>query len=312
MLEHIVPPTVQTAHSLSDRADAGALLFPEEWPAVATAVSSRQAEYATVRACARDALTKLGQPPVALVPGENREPRWPAGIVGSMTHCTGYRGAAVAHDRDIAALGIDAEPNAPLPDGDGLLNVIAHREEIDLLAALPACGTAWDRLLFSAKECVYKAWFPLTGRWLGFEEAIVRISPAGTFEAQLLVEGPTLDGEVLDGFSGTWLHADGLLLTAIAVPYRRTSERGVGNEARAGPVKGPIVSTGRRRTSCRREDRRDHRLRATAGAPGRLAAVLGPADVRSDAYGPADASSVPAPSVDVVPAVRLHRRPVPG
>ncbi|MFD5873452.1 4'-phosphopantetheinyl transferase [Streptomyces sp. NPDC060322] len=225
MLEHILPPTVRTAHSLSDRADAGALLFPEEWPAVATAVTSRQAEYATVRACARDALTKLGQPPVAVVPGEDREPRWPAGIVGSMTHCTGYRGAAVAHERDIAALGIDAEPNAPLPDGDSLLHLLARREEADLLATLPACGTAWDRLLFSAKECVYKTWFPLTRRWLGFEDVIMRISPAGTFEARLLVEGPTLDGDVVDSFSGTWLHMDGLLLTAVAVPSRRTRAR---------------------------------------------------------------------------------------
>ncbi|MFF4171325.1 4'-phosphopantetheinyl transferase [Streptomyces sp. NPDC001744] len=235
VLEHILPPTVRTAHSLSDRAGAEAVLFPEERPAVAAAVASRRAEYATVRACARDALTELGQPPVALVPGANREPRWPAGIVGSMTHCTGYRGAAVAHDRDIAALGIDAEPNAPLPDGDSLLSVLARREETDLLAILPACGTAWDRLLFSAKECVYKTWFPLTGRWLGFEEAIVRIDPAGTFEARLLVEGPTLDGEVLDGFSGTWLHRDGLLLTAIAVPLRRTGEGGAGDESRASP-----------------------------------------------------------------------------
>ncbi|MFE3281521.1 4'-phosphopantetheinyl transferase [Streptomyces sp. NPDC059233] len=240
------------------------MLFPEEWPAVARAVPSRRAEYATVRACARDALTKLGHPPVALVPGARREPRWPVGIVGSMTHCTGYRGAAVAHDRDVAALGIDAEPNAPLPDGDSLLKVIAHREEAELLANLPACGTAWDRLLFSAKECVYKTWFPLTGRWLGFEGAIVRISPAGTFEAQLLVEGPTLNGEVLESFSGTWLHRDGLLLTAIAVPFRRTSERGAGNEARAAPGtqpdfpspwsretggEGATVSTSRRRAS---------------------------------------------------------------
>ncbi|MYS06731.1 4'-phosphopantetheinyl transferase superfamily protein [Streptomyces sp. SID6041] len=299
MLQHILPPTVRTAQSLSDRAGAEAGLFPEEWPAVATAVPSRQAEYATVRACARDALTKLGQPPVALVPGEDREPRWPAGIVGSMTHCTGYRGAAVARDRDIAALGIDAEPNASLPDGDILRHVLASREEYDLLAILPARGIAWDRLLFSAKECVYKAWFPLTGRWLGFDEAVVRIRPAGTFEAQLLVEGPTLDGRALAGFSGTWLHEDGLLLTAIAVPARQTAD-------------GADLSTSRRRASLRRGARTDRGLRATAGAPGRWAADPGPADVRSGACGPADASSVPAPSAGAAPAVRPRRRPVPG
>ncbi len=39
-------------------------------------------------------------------------------------------------------------------------------------------GPSWDRLLFSAKESVYKAWFPLTGRWLGFEEAAITINPA--------------------------------------------------------------------------------------------------------------------------------------
>ncbi|MCI4046636.1 4'-phosphopantetheinyl transferase superfamily protein [Streptomyces sp. TRM75563] len=246
MLEHILPPTVRTAHSLGDRAGAEAMLFPEEWPAIAAAVPSRRAEYATVRACARDALTQLGQPPVALVPGEHREPRWPAGIVGSMTHCTGYRGVAVAHDHRIAALGIDAEPNIPLPGG--LLDVLAGRAEADLLAALPPSGTAWDRLLFSAKESVYKTWFPLTGRWLGFEDVIVRISPVGTFEAHLLVEGPTLDGEVLDSFDGTWLHRDGLLLTAITVPPRRTGETGRRPGAGRRRAEGSTVSTGRGRS----------------------------------------------------------------
>jgi 4'-phosphopantetheinyl transferase EntD len=77
---------------------------------------------------------------------------------------------------------------------------------------------SWDRLLFCAKEAVYKAWFPLTGRWLGFEQAAVTVEPdAGTFTARLLEPDVALDGRRLAGFEGRWLARDGLVLTAIAV-----------------------------------------------------------------------------------------------
>lgn len=76
----------------------------------------------------------------------------------------------------------------------------------------------WDRILFCAKESVYKAWFPLTHRWLNFTDAHVDIDPAsGTFGARLLVKGPVVNGAVLDGFSGQWLVGNGLIATAIAV-----------------------------------------------------------------------------------------------
>jgi 4'-phosphopantetheinyl transferase EntD len=79
---------------------------------------------------------------------------------------------------------------------------------------------SWDRLLFCAKEAVYKAWFPLTGQWLGFAVADITIDATdGTFSARLLVPVPALDGAPLgDGFAGRWLASDDLLLTAIAVP----------------------------------------------------------------------------------------------
>jgi 4'-phosphopantetheinyl transferase EntD len=69
-----------------------------------------------------------------------------------------------------------------------------------------------DRLLFSAKESVYKAWFPLAQRWLGFCDAQIALNADGTFDARLLVSGP------VESFGGRWLARDGLLLTAIAVP----------------------------------------------------------------------------------------------
>jgi 4'-phosphopantetheinyl transferase EntD len=73
-------------------------------------------------------------------------------------------------------------------------------------------------MLFCAKETVYKAWFPLTGRWLGFEEADITLDPAaGTFTARLLVPGPEIDGRELTAFGGRWLARRGLIVTAICV-----------------------------------------------------------------------------------------------
>ena len=80
----------------------------------------------------------------------------------------------------------------------------------------------WDRMLFCVKESVYKAWFPLTGRWLGFEDACVDFNPdAKSFSARLLVPGPVVNGRHLDGFTGRWLVSGGLIVTAIVIPRAR-------------------------------------------------------------------------------------------
>ncbi len=125
---------------------------------------------------------------------------------------------AVARSSEVLTLGIDAEPNAALPDG--LIADIARPEELPHLRRLRADvpHVHWDRLLFSAKESIYKAWFPLARRWLGFEDAAVTIDPtAGTFQARLLrSSGPHTDYGPLSAFSGRWMAREGILLTAIA------------------------------------------------------------------------------------------------
>jgi 4'-phosphopantetheinyl transferase EntD len=126
--------------------------------------------------------------------------------------------AAVSRAVDLVTLGIDAEPHEALPEG--VLDLINLPEERAMLSVLRSGSpeACWDRLLFSAKESVCKAWFPLAGRWLSFEEAVISISPVdGTFTARLLVPAPVVDGSPLTGFSGGWLVRDGLILTAIAV-----------------------------------------------------------------------------------------------
>ncbi|MEU4472143.1 4'-phosphopantetheinyl transferase superfamily protein [Micromonospora sp. NPDC023888] len=210
MIERILPPGAATAEAFDDELPAP--LFREEEQLVARAVATRRREFATGRRCAREALAKLGHPAVPLTAGERGAPRWPDGVVGSITHCAGYRAAVAAPATLLSAVGVDAEPHEALPTG--ILDAIAGTGERDLIAQLRANDPTvhWDRLLFCAKEAVYKAWFPLTRRWLGFEDAAVSLDPVGRrFEARLLVPGP------LVGFSGRWMVDRGLLLTAVAV-----------------------------------------------------------------------------------------------
>ncbi|MFJ3925007.1 4'-phosphopantetheinyl transferase [Streptomyces sp. NPDC090022] len=215
----MLPSGVSAVETFGDPWPLPALL-PEEARLTTRMTPDRRREFATVRACARAAMGDLGLPPSPVLRGPRGEPRWAAGLVGSMTHCTGYRAAAVARSADIASLGIDAETNAPLPQ-DGMLRIVSTPEERRWLAPLTEQrpDIAWDRLLFSAKESVYKAWYPLTGRWLDFDEAVITVHPdTRTFTARLLVPGPLLGGVRRTTFHGHWRAAHGLIMTSIALP----------------------------------------------------------------------------------------------
>lgn len=215
MIAELLPDPVAAEEAFEDWEHVE--LFPEEQQAIAQSVDKRRREFTTVRACARAAMARIGQPPVPLLRGARGAPRWPDGVVGSMTHCTGYRAAAVASAADVLAIGIDSEPHESLPGG--LLSLIALPAEVTRLKAL-GNTVHWDRLLFCAKESTYKAWFPLTRKWLGFDNAEITIDPDGTFQARLLVPGPECDGRLLSGFHGHWLVRHSLVLTAITVLRR--------------------------------------------------------------------------------------------
>jgi 4'-phosphopantetheinyl transferase EntD len=216
LISRIVPPRVAAADARGDLPDAE--LFPAELALVARAVPSRRREFATGRACAREALARIGVPPRAITAGPRGEPCWPSGFVGSITHCAGYRGAVAARAAEVASIGIDAEPNLPVPDG--VLSAISGAQERNWIGHLRtlAPGTCWDRLLFCAKEAVYKAWYPLAGTRLGFGDAVITVDPPRErFSARLRVPGPVLRGRPLTGFTGRWIVRDSLILTAVVV-----------------------------------------------------------------------------------------------
>jgi len=193
--------------------------LPEEEELIARAVAKRRSEFLTARHCARLAMGQLGVPESPVLKGDKGEPRWPDGLVGSLTHCDGYRGAVVGRRTAVRSVGIDAEPHGVLPDG--VLPAISLPAERVEIAALPA-GPHWDRILFCAKEATYKAWFPLTERWLGFEDAHITFGvdasgTTGTFVSRILIDPTTRSGPPLTELGGRWSVAQGLALTAIVL-----------------------------------------------------------------------------------------------
>jgi 4'-phosphopantetheinyl transferase EntD len=218
MISDLVPIGVVAVEATGDL--PGASLLAEEDAALGSVSEARRREFTIARSCARIALTRLGISPTPILCGSSREPLWPRGVVGSITHCPGYCAVAVARETGFATIGIDAEVHDRLPPG--VLEYIALDEERQWLRSRSTTDSCWDRALFSAKESVFKAWFPLTGRWLGFEDALVNIAPDhGRFTARLLVEGPTIEGNAVTYFEGRYRFEQGRILTAVAMRRHR-------------------------------------------------------------------------------------------
>ncbi|MDX6552782.1 MAG: hypothetical protein QOH74_1270, partial [Gaiellales bacterium] len=207
MVETLVPSSA-CAQMFDDVPES--TMLPAEAAVIAHAVAARRLEFAAVRYCARQALHRIGIHPVPILPDADGAPRWPAGAVGSMTHCAGYRAAVVARSHRLRGIGIDAEPHAALPHP--ARDLVLRGEERARLHALAAThgDLHWDRIVFCAKEAVYKACFPSTRRWLDYAEISVTVRAEGTFQARLLHAEPGIAGADLDGLAGGWVVDGGL------------------------------------------------------------------------------------------------------
>jgi 4'-phosphopantetheinyl transferase EntD len=214
MIETVVPDSA-CSETFSDVPES--TMFPVEAAAVGEAIAGRRLEFATVRHCARVALGRIGVPAVPILPDPHGAPRWPAGVVGSMTHCARYRAAAVARSDELGGIGIDAEPHAALP-GPAPDLVLRAEERARVRALVEANSDRhWDRIVFCAKEAAYKACFPLTRRLLDFDDVSVTVHPEGTFRAQLLFQDPRIASASRDGLPGRWVVDRGLVATAALV-----------------------------------------------------------------------------------------------
>ncbi len=151
-LASLFPADVVTAEA--DPTTIVGALHAAERACIVQAAQKRQREFTAGRLCARRALAEFGLADQPLLAGEDRTPSWPAGIIGSISHCRRYCGVAVARRGVLVAVGLDVEPQ------DGFATEIWD-------SVLTANERRWverhpigqreslAKLLFSAKECTY-------------------------------------------------------------------------------------------------------------------------------------------------------------
>jgi enterobactin synthetase component D len=140
-------------------------------PSIQRSVAKRQAEFLAGRLCARQALARLGLLGQNLAIGEDRAPRWPAGMVGAITHGDGWAAAIAAPAHLQQGLGLDVETLLASERAQRLAGEILTPSELARLPGSPEQAALAVTLTFSIKESLFKALYPLVRQRFYFEAA---------------------------------------------------------------------------------------------------------------------------------------------
>ncbi len=211
LFKRLVGPNVET-EEVDPHTVQGGLLKAEE-ALVQGAARTRVEQFTAGRVCSRIALGRLGVAATTPIPrGEDRAPIWPAGFIGSISHTDSWCAAAVARSESVRSIGIDLESSAPLKEA--LWRRVCTASERDWLHELSAPGLT-GKIVFSAKEAVYKCQYPISGQFLGFHAVEVELGE-DSFRAVFQQEAGEF--QVGDVITGRYVVEEGLVATACELP----------------------------------------------------------------------------------------------
>jgi len=142
-------------------------LLPGEARSIRARQPAMRRASGAARWIAHGLLADMGISDFAILRAPSGAPVWPEGMTGSLAHDDEMAVAAVAPLSSIGSLGIDVEPAQPLPDD--ILALVATPADRAEAADRHLAG----RILFSAKEAVYKAVFQLDRQVLSYEDITV-------------------------------------------------------------------------------------------------------------------------------------------
>jgi 4'-phosphopantetheinyl transferase EntD len=156
------------------------VLLKDEKSLIQNLSEERILDFSTGRFCARRALLKLGIANFPIVIGDNKNPVWPDGIVGSISHCEVLTGALVAKKKHKISLGLDIEIIGRVTKD--LWNLVFTKNELNYLQTLTDSDKLiMSTLIFSVKEAFYKFQHPVTGLFLEFLDVEVVIDLNSVF-----------------------------------------------------------------------------------------------------------------------------------
>lgn len=166
-----------------------ATLLGEALPAqLQSAVVKRQAEFVAGRYLARQALLALQAPATKVGIGAQRNPLWPQGFTGALSHSNQRAICLVAHQAQHAMLGIDVETLLSPAVARDIAGSVLVDAEHRLVGGLEAPEPTLLTLIFSAKESLFKALYPQVGAYFDFSAArLIAVDwQSGRFTLELL------------------------------------------------------------------------------------------------------------------------------
>jgi 4'-phosphopantetheinyl transferase EntD len=202
-LEQLFPKCVAVYYS--DKKPRAAQLLPEELAGTEKMVKLRLDEFTHGRHCARAALHKLGLPTTAIPRSTDRQPLWPQGTVGSISHSGAVAAAAVSHSGRLLGLGLDIETEQPM-DAE-LIHMICRPDE--------HIGSNYQqaKLVFSIKEAIYKCIYPLVGSYIDFQQVKVNFEEKQQcFTAS--ADTDACDPDLMSRLKGRYRSSDGFILSS--------------------------------------------------------------------------------------------------
>ncbi len=172
-INRLAPEFPQAVFRIQPVDDYCSELAPSERDTIAKAVQGRKEQYSTGRYLAHNALLELGVNEPRVITGTHRQPIWPRGIVGSISHTTHSAAVAVASAEHYLGIGIDLELKRRV-ESDLVPKILTQPERSRYRSIDPT-------LIFCAKEAVFKLLFPLQEQYLDFLdiEILLRDRSAG-------------------------------------------------------------------------------------------------------------------------------------
>lgn len=148
----------------------------------------RLKDFSTGRYCARKALAAIGNDNAEILVGNDKQPIWPKGYVGSISHSGKLVGAVTAKASSVKSIGLDIETIGKIKPE--MWRLLYTESEVEFLNSFTGEELAYyTTLLFSFKEAFYKLQHPLTNTFLNFTDVEVK-SVGNKFELQVLKDFP--------------------------------------------------------------------------------------------------------------------------